>query len=161
MGPNKAKALSAVSQAKSEAVETNLKNNTQEIDDDFYIDDNDSNENETDELWGTFDAKIAKASDKLKEKSTNHIKETIDLEMKQYLESPNLDRKSCPIKWWATIGRNQYPYLFNVAKKFLCMNATSVPSERVFSKAGTIINNKRAALGKITANMLITLNINL
>lgn len=160
----KAKALAAVSQAKNDAINANLENSNDEIGsdsdfDDFAVTEIDSNKNEADELWVKFDAKIAKAS--TDSKPTNHVNEIVELEMKQYLESPNIERKLCPIKWWATVGQKQYPYLFKIAKKYQCMNATSVPSERVFSKAGTIINKKRCALGKKTANMLITLNHNL
>lgn len=33
-----------------------------------------------------------------------------------------------------------------MVKKRLCVPATSVPSERVFSKAGLVLNNKRTRL---------------
>ena len=48
-----------------------------------------------------------------------------------------------------------------VAKKFLIIPATSVPSERLFSAAGNVITAKRSCLSDETASMLITLNGNL
>ena len=114
---------------------------------------------EDDELWGNFDAKIAKITKK--SKNSDHIQEGIDLEMRKYLSQPIIDRKSCPLTWWKNTGQKQFPLLFDCAQKYLCMLATSVPSERVFSSAGTILNKKRSRLGKETANMLITLHANL
>ena len=116
-------------------------------------------QNEPDELWGDFDAKIAKVTKR--SNSSDHVKEGVDLEMRKYLSQPIIERKSCPLSWWKTTGSKQFPLLFECAQKYLCMLATSVPSERVFSTAGNVLNKKRSRLGKKTANMLITLHTNL
>jgi hypothetical protein len=49
---------------------------------------------------------------------------------------------------------------FQFYKKYLIVPATSVPSERVFSKAGKIIVAKRSRHPRRRANELIFLNIN-
>jgi len=47
-----------------------------------------------------------------------------------------------PLLWWKS-EYVWYPVLGKVAKKFLCLCATSVPSERVFSCAGHIVSDSR------------------
>ena len=93
---------------------------------------------ESDELWGDFDAKIAKVTKR--SQNTDHIKDGVNLEMQKYLSQPIIDRKNCPLKWWKNTGSKQFPLLFECAQKYLCMLATSVPSERVFSTAGNVLN---------------------
>ena len=51
-------------------------------------------------------------------------------------------------------------YLYNTAIKYLIIPATSVPSERIFSAAGSILNKKRNRLGPKNANIILTLNSN-
>ncbi len=65
------------------------------------------------------------------------------LELRQYnIEEEVISRKSDPLKWWKT-REVIYPTLALFPKKYLCVTATSVPSERVFSKGGTIVSEKR------------------
>jgi len=116
-------------------------------------------DDETDELWDSFDKQKVKKSKR--SKVIDYQSECVELEMRKYLSLPKLDRKDDPIKWWKTVGEKQFPMLFKAAQKYQCMIATSVPSERIFSKAGHIINKKRSALDKNTANYLITLSTNL
>ena len=155
------KANQAVRFAKAEAVKVAHKANDN---------DNETNETDTDteepkrkvakgNFWAKHDSKSVKINKKAK--SSDHFKDCVDSEMRKYLSLPKLDRLSCPIAWWKNVGQYQFPYLFECAKKYLCQPATSVPSERVFSKAGYILNKKRASLGKPVANMLITLHHNL
>ena len=61
--------------------------------------------------------------------------------------------------WW---NKNKYrfPNLFKLSKKYLIVPVRSVPAERVFTKAGEIIINKRSRLSRERANELIFLNIN-
>ncbi len=65
-----------------------------------------------------------------------------------------------PLKYWkerAVI----FPTLYVLAKKYLCMPATSVPRERILSKAGEILCKKRSRLSPSTVEQLIFLNKNL
>ena len=50
-----------------------------------------------------------------------------------------------------------YKYLSLLSKKFLCITATSVPSERLFSSAGNLIAEKRSRLTSDSINKLIFL----
>ena len=79
----------------------------------------------------------------------------------KYLALPRIKRNEDPIQWWHTVGRVQFPMLFLGAQKYLCMTATSVPSERVFSRAGNVITKKRASLGTQMVNEIVTLSHNM
>ena len=153
------KAQNAVRLAKAEALEVAHENddNRQDMETEQPI--SATATKDDDEFWGSFDSQIVKSNKR--SKSSDYFKDCIDLEMRKYLSLDKVDRKACPIKWWASVGSKQFPQLFECAKKYQCMLATSVPSERVFSKAGQVLNKKRSRLGKDTANMLITLHSNL
>ena len=65
-----------------------------------------------------------------------------------------------PLAWWKSYEA-QFPLLAKLAKMYLCIPATSVPSERVLSAAGSIVNAKRACLLPENVNMLVFLSQNL
>ena len=65
-----------------------------------------------------------------------------------------------PLVWWKT-NQGRYPHLSKLAKQLLCIPATSVPSERVFSVSGTITSAKRNCIKPENVDMLIFLNKNL
>ena len=80
--------------------------------------------------------------------------------LRSYFEQPNIMRKESPLAWW----RRQvgvFPFLCNFAKKFLSIPGTSVPSERVFSKAGELISQRRSRIKSKHVDMLLFLNKNL
>ncbi|XP_050066428.1 E3 SUMO-protein ligase ZBED1-like [Aphis gossypii] len=62
-----------------------------------------------------------------------------------------------PLKWWK---ENEFKYsaVSLLAKKYLSIVATSVPCERLFSEAGTIISKKRNRLSPERLNQLLFLN---
>lgn len=53
-----------------------------------------------------------------------------------------------------------YPNLAKFALPYICLQATSVPAERIFSMAGEIVSNKRNRIDPNMVNMLIFLNKN-
>jgi len=58
-------------------------------------------------------------------------------------------------------NQKHYPRLAQLARKFLCIPATSVPSEHAFSVAGRVVNEKRACLLSENVNMLVFRSANL
>lgn len=72
-------------------------------------------------------------------------------EVLKYLEMRNaLNRGQNPVNvlcWWKT-HQDRFPALFQVALRFLCIPATSVPSECVFSQAKDVIAPKRCRLSE-------------
>jgi hypothetical protein len=65
-----------------------------------------------------------------------------------------------PLDWWK-FNRARFPRLARLASKYLCMQATSASSERLFSAAGLTISKDRANLLPDNAAMLIFLHDNL
>ena len=84
----------------------------------------------------------------------------MDGDLQKYLGDEPLEIDGYILAWWKD-NQRRLPTLSKVARKFLCIPATSVPSERLFSKAGLIITTKRASLDTETASMLCFLAENL
>jgi len=80
----------------------------------------------------------------------------INVELRQYLNQPIIPRDQDPLKYWQNV-KHAYPVLFDIAKKYLSVIATSVPSERLFSKAGIIKSNARNRLTPKRLNVLLFL----
>ena len=64
-----------------------------------------------------------------------------------------------PLSWWKAHGYC-VPNLALLAKRILCVPATSTPSERVFTVAGNLITKQRAMLSPENADRMIFLNMN-
>ena len=74
-------------------------------------------------------------------------------ELNRYLNSP-VDNTVDPLIWWQTHEKN-YPVLSQMAKDYLTIQATSVPSERTFSISGLTISKTRNRLDPETAQAII------
>ena len=85
--------------------------------------------------------------------------EVIQSEMNSYILSPKLDAEGDSLTWWSSHKMN-YPHLSVLARKYLCIQATSAASERVFSASGNIVNCLRSCLKPEMVNMLVFLNKN-
>jgi hypothetical protein len=76
-----------------------------------------------------------------------------------YIQEMPLPRKEDPLRWWK-MRQHVYPELSNVALKYVCVLGTSVPSERVFSKMGEILTERRTRLKAKYVKQLIFINGN-
>lgn len=92
--------------------------------------------------------------------ATSSQRERIETELSAYLQSVDADSESDPLQWWKT-HEEMFPNLKNVAKKYLCVPATSSPSERLFSTSGNIVTCHRAALKPDAVDRLVFLAQNL
>jgi len=80
--------------------------------------------------------------------------------IRQYMDIPYLKLNEDPIKFWK--NRNSVLYtLTEMALKYACTPATSVPSERIFAKAGQIVSQQRNRLSPKNVDILIFLIKNL
>lgn len=63
-------------------------------------------------------------------------------EIDKYLEINEEGKETDPLEWWK-LHEKKFPILASIARKYLGICATSVPSERLFSDVGNNITNKR------------------
>lgn len=91
---------------------------------------------------------------------TLSLQQSLEAEMSSYLVSPMLDSEANPLDWWRK-HHVHFPNLSKVAKRYLCIPATSSPSERVFSSGGNIVTCLRSCLKPEKVNMLVFLSKNL
>ena len=81
-------------------------------------------------------------------------------EILQFRREPQMHHDSNLLNWWK-VNESRFPTLAKMARCYLCVPATSVPSERVFSTAGLVINDRRSSLSPENVDMLIFLSKNL
>ena len=84
----------------------------------------------------------------------------VESELERYLRCPDADSEAEPLDWWR-LHEHNFPRLSQLAKKYLCIPATSTPSERIFSTGGNIVTCTRAALKPEKVNQLVFLAQNL
>ena len=65
--------------------------------------------------------------------------------------------RDAPILTWWKEHAAQFPYLSQLARRYLAMPATSASVERLFSVAGQIVTAKRARLHPDTVTLLVFL----
>jgi hypothetical protein len=64
------------------------------------------------------------------------------------------------LKWWAA-KKGELPLLAELAREYLCIPASSSPSERLFSHAGNIVTDTRHSLDPENVSMLLFIKENL
>ena len=93
------------------------------------------------------------------ENYTTRSTDDIEKEVDSFLKDPPPLLDSSPTAWWK-VNEGRFPRLANLARKYLAIPGTSVPSERVFSAAGLAVNRLRTRLTLEHVDMLIFLNKN-
>jgi hypothetical protein len=75
-------------------------------------------------------------------------------ELNRYMRIPHIATNRDPLKWWAE-NAMKFPILVVLAMRYLCIPATSAPSERLWSIASLIITKNRTQLdGHLVADMV-------
>ena len=87
------------------------------------------------------------------------IPERVDQEIQVYRGLPRANMQANTAIWWCA-KRDTLPILSDLAQTYLCVQASSTPSERVFSTAGDTISEERVRLDPEKADMLIFLKKN-
>jgi len=64
-----------------------------------------------------------------------------------------------PLAWWKE-HEHEFPRLAKLARRYLCISATSVPCERAFSRGGWIVNKRRCSLSDQHVAALLFLSFN-
>lgn len=118
------------------------------------------------DLWASDDECDVPADDQEDLK----MHQRIDYEISEYKKAARLEMRvsnadgsaggfANPLVWWKD-NCLAYPLLSRLARKLLCIPATSAPSERVFSVAGLTISNLRSRLRPDNAACLVFLKEN-
>ncbi|KAK3091045.1 hypothetical protein FSP39_016751 [Pinctada imbricata] len=94
--------------------------------------------------------------------STNEptLMQLAEAEVNKYRTIQPIKYDENPLIWWRDHSES-LPLLSFYARTVLCIPATSVPSERVFSTAGDIVSSQRAALKSDHVDKLIFLKKNM
>ncbi len=85
-------------------------------------------------IWKTFDLEVERRNKKTK----NGMTLAGVAELAAYLEGSNISRSFSPKLWWNQ-QKDMFPTLFKLARRYLSVPGSSVPSERAFLAAGNII----------------------
>ncbi|KAJ2940863.1 hypothetical protein O0L34_g9489 [Tuta absoluta] len=108
----------------------------------------------TPSIWDGFDSEVATLL------TSEDPTAAAIIEVDKYLREPMLPRiQGNPLTWWHE-RRSIYPHLYQLAFERLHVVATSVPCERIFSKAGNIITEKRRRLTTNKVSKLLAVNCN-
>lgn len=81
--------------------------------------------------------------------------------MRLYFSLALIVAEADPLAWWRAHHVEELPMNSKVARKYVCVPATSVPSERVFSASGHILSPSRSKLTTDNVNMLTFLHYSL
>jgi len=104
--------------------------------------------------------KLEDKAERLFDKKIVTPETSYDAEFASYLLEPIISRMDNPLLWWK-IKKSKYPILAQIAKKMLAIQATSTPSERLWSKAGELCSAKRSRLGAKLLDKILFCNHNM
>lgn len=97
----------------------------------------------------------------LQENNTKDVNQSqTDQQIQAYLSEPTIPRSESPMDYWRS-NKTRFPALASLARKYLSSPCTSVDSERLFSAAANVIDEKRNRLGCEKAEMLLFVKKNL
>jgi len=77
-----------------------------------------------------------------------------------YASERVIPRNKCPLTWWAD-NRQNYPLVSEVARKLLVIPTTAVSTERLFTKRGDEVMDKRDAVSPEKADQVLFIMENL
>lgn len=89
-------------------------------------------------MWYSGILKIITMKKQEKNQSADMVKSTLAFqEVSVYTSLPTIAVDKDPLQWWT--DNEDFPRLAKLAQKILCIPATSVASERLFSSSGNIL----------------------
>jgi hypothetical protein len=93
----------------------------------------------------TLDRLEAKKAVKAKFTSQPTVRNKLCKQLDYYMLEPNEPEDSNSFNWWSA-NRARFPDIATVARSYLAIPATSVASERIFSKCGLTVSDRRSSL---------------
>lgn len=92
--------------------------------------------------------------------SSVQLEQAVEAKLNSYLLFPTIDSEADPLAWWK-LHQVSFPRLSELARKYLCIPASSSPSERLFSTSRNVVTCQRTCLKPSKVNMLVFLAKNL
>ena len=86
---------------------------------------------------------LASSDDETDEAETQN--ENTEKELERYLLEKKLKSDGDPLLWWKQ-HKSLYPNLARLARKYLSVQGTATPSERVMSRLGVVLTKRRLAM---------------
>lgn len=78
----------------------------------------------------------------------------VDDELDNYIKERKLKSDADPFEWWRN-RRFEYPLMSKLARKYLAVQGTSTPAERVISRLGAVLTKRRQSLtGELFSKMM-------
>lgn len=105
-------------------------------------------------VWSDYDQKVCSIV------STVNVDTDVAKQIQRFLDEPLLSRQESSLDWWRT-RIPVYPCLVPVVRERLCLVATSVSSEHIFSSTGLVLNDRRGRLNACEVRRRVFLNANL
>ena len=81
-------------------------------------------------------------------------------QMRQFLEEPLVPRQESCMEWWQSRAAI-YPRLLEVVRERMCLVASSAPCDRLYSKSGSVLMDRRSRLDQSEVRQLVFLNANM
>lgn len=113
----------------------------------------DDDTEQADNLWSFHNELVSKKASENSEENN----ERMPTDLKHFLNQPTIPLQENIFQFWK-VQRIMYPHIAKIAEPYLSLVATSVPSERLFSKAGNIMTAKRNRLKGEKLQQLLFLN---
>jgi len=107
----------------------------------------------TSSVWSDYDQKVS-------DMSTVDVNMDVTKQLQRFLDEPLLSRQENSLEWWRS-RTPVYPCLVPVVRERLCLVATSVSSENIFSSTGLVLNDRRKLLDSCEVRRRVFLNANL
>jgi len=84
----------------------------------------------------------------------------LKVELDSYFKLPALPKAKMDVLAWWKVQEPVFPLLAEIARKFLCVPASSSPSERLFSASGNICTKLRSSLDPTNLELLVYVHEN-
>lgn len=117
------------------------------------IPENDDDSNNTNGIFSELIARKNRAYE-LKRNTSSAI-----VEINRYLSENSIPLDENPLLWWKTRS-SVYPTLSRAALKYLTIVTNSVPCERIFSKLGLVLTDRRSRLSSSQLKMIALIHCN-
>ncbi|XP_063049691.1 E3 SUMO-protein ligase ZBED1-like [Engraulis encrasicolus] len=91
------------------------------------------------------------------ESSSDEEEDSVERCIDRYKAEPMINLDDSPQEWWSTHAAS-HRELAILARRYLSTPATSVPSERLFSLSGHVVQKRRASLSPENVNRLVCLS---